>query len=65
MPLVASMLPNLFLACMMRTFFFLLLMLATFRNPLNSSRIACIFMHFGSFVVSDTLFDLLADFVFR
>ena len=36
--LVASMFPDLFLTCAMRTFYFLVLMLPTFRNPLNSSR---------------------------
>ena len=37
-------------------------MLATDLNPVNSSRIACAFlMSFGSFVVSDSLFDFLAD----
>ena len=37
------MLSNLFLICVMRTLFFLVLMLATFLNPLNSSKSACIF----------------------
>ena len=37
-------------------------MFATFRHHLNSSRIACIFHAFlGTFTVSDTLLDLLAD----
>ena len=36
-------------------------MLETFRYPLSSSRIACMFISFGTFTVSDTLFHLLAD----
>ena len=59
--LVASMFHDLFLTCVMRTFFFLVLMLAIDLIPLNSSRISCISQSFGSFVVSDSLVDLLAD----
>ena len=60
--LIASMFPDLFLTCVMKTFFSCL-MLAIDLSPLNSSRISCTFSCFLDLLLSliPCLIDLLAD----